>query len=97
MTAGRSQLIASSTRGFITPRDGTPPVINPCRGHSYDGCLPGCTGASRDARAVLQRRVPGVAAGRAAHQNQDRKLRTGRSGTRIATHAFGRVTYKRLG
>ena len=23
-------MIASSTRGFITPRDGTPPVINPC-------------------------------------------------------------------
>ena len=29
--------------------------------------------------------------------NQDRMLRTGRSGTRIATHAFARVTYKRLG
>jgi hypothetical protein len=23
-------VIASSTRGFTTPRDGTPPVINPC-------------------------------------------------------------------
>jgi hypothetical protein len=23
-------VIASSTRGFTTPRDGAPPVINPC-------------------------------------------------------------------
>lgn len=47
------------------------------RGHSYDGRLPGCAGASPGARAVLQRRVPGVHAGRAAHQSQDRGLRTG--------------------
>jgi hypothetical protein len=26
----RIVVIASSTRGFAAPRDGTPPVINPC-------------------------------------------------------------------
>ena len=51
------------------------------RGHSCDGRLPGCAGASQGARAVLQRRVPGTLAGRAADQNQDRGLRTGRSGS----------------
>jgi hypothetical protein len=36
------------------------------RGHSCDGRLPGCAGASQGARAVLRRRVPGAVAGRAA-------------------------------
>ena len=56
------------------------------RGHADDGRLPGCAGASRGARAVLQRRVPGGVAGRAAHQHQDRGLRTGRSGSRWSGH-----------
>ena len=58
------------------------------RGHSRNGRLPGRAGTPCGPRTVLRPRVPGALAGRAADQNQDRGLMTGRSTSQQGEHGL---------